>query len=175
MNKKSLMGIVLMGTLSAAYANAATVTIPMTLTSESQTLVGNVVATDTKYGLQFTFQLHNLTPDITPGIHGFHIHENPSCAKNGMAAGGHLDPKQTKHHYGPYNPDGHLGDLPAIYVNGDGTIAVPVAAPKLTVKDILGHSLMIHHGGDNYSDTPAPLGGGGSRMACGIIPAKADK
>jgi len=175
MKKKLLISMVIIGVLSITYVNAATVTIPMALTNESQTAVGNIIATDTKYGLQFTFQLHNLTPDITSGIHGFHVHENPSCAKNGMAAGGHLDPKQTKHHYGPYNPNGHLGDLPAIYVNEDGTVTVPVIAPKLTVKDILGRSLMIHHGGDNYSDTPAPLGGGGSRMACGVIPAKIDK
>jgi superoxide dismutase, Cu-Zn family len=28
---------------------------------------------------------------------------------------------------------------------------------------------MIHAGGDNYSDTPAPLDGGGARIACGVI------
>jgi Cu-Zn family superoxide dismutase len=28
---------------------------------------------------------------------------------------------------------------------------------------------MVHTGGDNYSDTPAPLGGGGARIACGVI------
>ncbi len=30
---------------------------------------------------------------------------------------------------------------------------------------------MIHAGGDNYSDTPEKLGGGGARVACGVIPA----
>ena len=29
---------------------------------------------------------------------------------------------------------------------------------------------MIHIGGDNYHDHPDPLGGGGARMGCGIIP-----
>jgi len=28
---------------------------------------------------------------------------------------------------------------------------------------------MIHAGGDNYADQPAPLGGGGARVACGVI------
>lgn len=28
---------------------------------------------------------------------------------------------------------------------------------------------MIHKGGDNYSDEPAALGGGGARFACGVI------
>ena len=31
----------------------------------------------------------------------------------------------------------------------------------LTLADFQGKSLMIHDGGDNYSDTPKPLGGGG--------------
>jgi Cu-Zn family superoxide dismutase len=28
---------------------------------------------------------------------------------------------------------------------------------------------MIHAGGDNYADAPAPLGGGGPRIVCGLI------
>jgi Cu-Zn family superoxide dismutase len=28
---------------------------------------------------------------------------------------------------------------------------------------------MVHAGGDNYSDQPKPLGGGGDRIACGLI------
>jgi Cu-Zn family superoxide dismutase len=44
-----------------------------------------------------------------------------------------------------------------------------VVAPHLTVDDVLGHSIMIHAGGDNYSDQPAPLGGGGARIACGKL------
>jgi Cu-Zn family superoxide dismutase len=28
---------------------------------------------------------------------------------------------------------------------------------------------MVHAGGDNYADQPAPLGGGGARVACGTI------
>lgn len=28
---------------------------------------------------------------------------------------------------------------------------------------------MIHAGGDNHSDHPLPLGGGGGRIVCGIV------
>jgi Cu-Zn family superoxide dismutase len=42
----------------------------------------------------------------------------------------------------------------------------------LKVKDLTGHSLMIHAGGDNFSDEPAALGGGGARVACGMIESK---
>jgi Cu-Zn family superoxide dismutase len=41
--------------------------------------------------------------------------------------------------------------------------------PHLTVADVKGRSIMIHGGGDNYSDQPAPLGGGGARIACGVV------
>jgi len=39
----------------------------------------------------------------------------------------------------------------------------------LKVIDIKGRSLMIHAGGDNYSDMPVSLGGGGARVACGVV------
>jgi len=86
----------------------------------------------------------------------------------GMAAGGHLDPAKTGKHLGPYG-DGHLGDLPPLVVDADGTAMLPVLAPRLKVKDLKGRSIMIHAGGDNYSDQPKPLGGGGARVACGVI------
>jgi Cu-Zn family superoxide dismutase len=87
-----------------------------------------------------------------------------------MAAGGHFDPKKTDKHLGPYNDKGHLGDLPLLTINEDGTATTPVVAPKLHhISEVTGHALMVHHAGDNYSDTPAPLGGGGARMLCGVI------
>jgi Cu-Zn family superoxide dismutase len=145
---------------------AADITVPVYFTSKTGTgkAIGTVAFADTKYGLLIT---PNLT-DLTPGLHGFHIHVNPSCADAGMAAGGHLDPQKTGVHAGPYSDMGHLGDLPALYVNSDGDATLPVLAPRLKTADIENHSLMIHAGGDNYSDNP-PLGGGGARIACGVI------
>lgn len=154
--------------LSAATTVFADMTIPMSLTVEQGTgkPAGTVSVSETKYGLLFTPNLQGLTP----GIHGFHVHEKPDCGMMGMNAGGHFDPKKTGKHLGPYNNNGHLGDLPALYVNADGTATLPVLAPRLKhLAEIKNHALMEHEGGDNYSDTPAKLGGGGPRMACGII------
>jgi Cu-Zn family superoxide dismutase len=39
----------------------------------------------------------------------------------------------------------------------------------MSVAKAQGHAIIIHEGGDNYSDTPKPLGGGGSRIACGVV------
>ena len=87
----------------------------------------------------------------------------------GLAAGGHYDPAGTGRHEGPYG-DGHLGDLPPLYVDGDGRATLPVLAPRLEAGDLKGRSLMIHAGGDNYADHPEKLGGGGARVACGVVP-----
>jgi superoxide dismutase, Cu-Zn family len=134
--------------------------------------IGTVAASDSAYGLLLK---PNLT-DLPPGLHGFHVHQNASCESDmkdgkmtaGAKAGGHFDPKKTEKHEGPYG-EGHLGDLPGLYVNQDGKATTPVLAPRLKVSDLKGHSLMIHKGGDNYSDQPEKLGGGGARIACGVI------
>lgn len=134
--------------------------------------VGDVVISETRYGLVFTPNLQGLTP----GLHGFHLHENPSCApavKDGKAvpagaAGGHYDPESTKTHGTPWG-NGHLGDLPPLFVDAKGFAVQPVLAPRLKLADIKGRALMVHVGGDNHADHPAPLGGGAARLACGVI------
>ena len=89
----------------------------------------------------------------------------PSAA----GAAGHFDPSDTNKHLGPYK-SGHLGDLPVLVVNTDGTASTAVLAPRLKhLSEISNHALMIHVGGDNYSDEPEKLGGGGMRMVCGVI------
>lgn len=125
--------------------------------------LGTLTVTDTSYGLLLTPHLKKLPP----GIHGMHIHENASCADSGMAAGGHWDPQHTAKHLGPYDNQGHLGDLPALTVTLDSEATLPVLAPRLKVADLKGHSVIIHAGGDNYSDDPS-MGGGGARIACGV-------
>jgi Cu-Zn family superoxide dismutase len=154
------------------------VVIPMSLVDASGAAkpVGTITAGNSGYGLMLKPALKGLPP----GLHGFHVHENPSCdpadkdgqKTAGQAAGGHYDPAKTGRHEGPYGA-GHLGDLPAIYVDAEGKAETVVLAPRLRLADLAGRSLMIHAGGDNHADHPAPLGGGGARIACGVVPAAA--
>ena len=157
---------------TAVFAAEATVTLKVATPQGEGGPIGTVTMEDTKYGLVFTPKLTGLPP----GLHGFHVHVNPSCAaadKDGKpspaeAAGGHFDPKKSGKHGEPWG-DGHLGDLPPLFVNGEGEATQPVLAPRLKLADVKGHALMIHAGGDNHADHPAPLGGGGARVACGVI------
>ena len=89
----------------------------------------------------------------------------------GLAAGSHFDPDGHGKHLGPKG-DGHRGDLETLKVGPDGVSAVPLASNRLKLKDVLGRSLMVHAGGDNFSDAPLALGGGGARIACGVVSAK---
>lgn len=162
--------------VACAGVQAATLDVPVDLLEQdgSKKAIGTITISETDYGLVFTPKLEGLAA----GVHGFHVHENPSCEpveKDGklqlaQAAGGHFDPTKAGKHLGPYDANGHLGDLPALYVTADGKADYPVLAPKIkSLSEIKDRALMIHVGGDNHSDDPAPLGGGGARMACGVI------
>jgi Cu-Zn family superoxide dismutase len=159
--------------LVAVHAHADhTVTMHLVDEQGSGRAIGSIVISESRYGVVFTPELSGLQP----GVYGFHVHENPSCGaaeKDGkkvpaLAAGGHFDPTGSKTHGAPWG-DGHLGDLPALAVSANGHAVNPVLAPRLRLADLKGRSLMIHAGGDNHADHPAPLGGGGARMACGVI------
>lgn len=130
--------------------------------------IGYVRLSDTPDGLLLEPDLR----EIPPGEHGFHIHEfgdlEPRNGTPGGMAGQHYDPENTGVHLGPYR-NGHLGDLPRLTVNRDGTATTPVVAPRLTLDEVKGLALIIHSGGDNYSDHPLPNGGGKSRIVGGII------
>lgn len=171
-----LKALILSSLFISAIAGAAstTVTLKEALPTGDGNTLGDITITETEYGLLFSPNLKGLPP----GIHGFHVHANASCApgeQNGnkvpaLAAGGHLDPQKTGRHLGPYNDKGHLGDLPGLVVNADGTASYELLAPRLkSLSEVKEHALMIHTGGDNYADTPKELGGGGMRIACGVI------
>jgi len=166
----------LMLTISAtAHADETTVTVHLVNDKGVGKTVGSVRMADSQYGLV-------LYPDLSglpPGPHGFHVHQNPDCGPGegdgkmvpALAAGGHFDPTRSGQHEGPYG-SGHLGDLPVLWVGGDGKAGTPILAPRPKVANLEGHSLMIHAGGDNYSDNPKSLGGGGARLACGVFVSK---
>jgi Cu-Zn family superoxide dismutase len=141
--------------------------------------LGQIVISDATHGVVLTPMLTGLPP----GAHGFHVHQVPDCSpaadENGkqgaaLAAGPHLDPENTHRHSSPLVGDGHLGDLPVLMVDVAGRATMPIEASRMNLEELDNHALIIHSGGDNYADAPLPLGGGGERIACGIIDASPD-
>ncbi len=157
----------------AALAQPATVEIHR-ITAEGKGIgdkIGTVTVSETADGLALKVKVSGLPA----GQHGFHVHEKGDCGpamkdgkmSAGLAAGPHYDPEGHKTHKGPEG-SGHKGDLPLLNGTADG-IDQTVTAPRLKLTDIAGRALVIHEGGDNYSDQPEN-GGGKGRIACGVIP-----
>ncbi|KHT50503.1 superoxide dismutase family protein [Vibrio sinaloensis] len=169
MNKTTLLAAL---TLMSTPSLAETLSVEMMDLGTGQS-TGQVVISASEYGTVFTPDLKGLPA----GAHGFHLHQNGSCESStkgdktvlGGAAGGHYDPQGTGKHGFPWTDDNHLGDLPALYVNAEGLANQPLLAPRVKLSDVKGRALMVHAGGDNHSDHPAKLGGGGARIVCGVI------
>jgi superoxide dismutase, Cu-Zn family len=135
--------------------------------------VGTATIQDSPQGAIITLDLHG----VPPGQRGMHVHQNGSCAASigpdgkpipAGAAGPHFDPARTGRHMGPEGP-GHLGDLPRVDVAADGTARMNLKAPRIKDVSVLkGKTLILHVGGDTYSEPPPP-GGGGARFACGVL------
>jgi len=107
---------------------------------------------------------------LTPGLHGFHVHEKGDCsAPDGSSAGGHFNPKSMKH-AGPDSPERHEGDLGNITADANGKAHLDITDSILTFEgenSILGKSVIVHADADDM--TTQPTGNAGGRVACGII------
>lgn len=159
--------------VATGVAFAQSLTVPINRISENGVgdKIGTVTVTESKKGVSFKVDVTGLPAKDR----GFHVHEKGDCAAAtkdgkmvaGLAAGPHFDPGATKSHKGPEGM-GHKGDLPLLKGTDKG-IKQTVTAPHIKLADVKGRSLMIHDGGDNYTDSPEN-GGGGARVACGVIP-----
>ncbi|WP_339221990.1 superoxide dismutase family protein [Paenibacillus sp. FSL W7-1332] len=109
---------------------------------------------------------------LTPGKHGFHVHENTIKDRDFKSAGGHFNP--TDKHHGLKHPQGsHVGDMPNLVVGADGTVEAETIIQHGTLKknqpnSVLGRSLIIHAGEDDGVTDPS--GNSGDRVAGGNIP-----
>lgn len=172
--KKILLTLFLLSSACCLSQKSVTSDIYLLSLTNPPQKIGTVKITDTLEGLLFDVNVNH----IPAGEHGFHIHENASCAplylQDGTVslagmAGAHYDPKKTNHHLGPTGA-GHKGDLPYLIADQNGKIKTKFYQPNLTFDEVKNRTLVIHQCGDNYQDTPLPLGGGAGRIACGVIP-----
>lgn len=133
--------------------------------------VGEVTLKQTPHGVLVTADVR----DLSPGEHGFHVHEKGDCTPPFKSAGDHFNPKGAAHGY--ENPKGvHAGDLPNLIVGADGTAKVEFLAKGVTLEQgkpnsLLARALVVHAAQDDYRSDPA--GNSGDRIACGAIDASA--
>jgi Cu-Zn family superoxide dismutase len=107
---------------------------------------------------------------LTPGKHGFHIHEFGDCsAKDAMSAGGHFNPHAVPHG-APDVTERHPGDMGNIEPGPDGKARVELTDSVMKLdgaSSIIGRAVMIHAQADDLKSQPT--GNAGARHACGAI------
>lgn len=129
-------------------------------------MTGLVVFIRVSDGIHVTADVVNLSP----GKHGFHIHEYGDCsAPDSSSAGGHFNPEK-KFHGAPTEMVRHAGDLGNITADSNGKAHLEWTDKLLSFQgphSIIGRAVIVHTGeGDLKSQ---PTGNAGSRVACGVI------
>lgn len=109
---------------------------------------------------------------LTPGAHGFHIHEKGDCSsKDANSAGGHYNPTQKPHGAATANAnERHIGDLGNLTANANGKATVTLKDPLLRLSgenSIVNRAVIVHAKADDLKSQPA--GNAGGRVACGVI------
>jgi Cu-Zn family superoxide dismutase len=107
---------------------------------------------------------------LTPGEHGFHVHEFGDCSMaDGKCAGGHFNPTGAPHG-GPDSEHRHVGDLGNITAGADGK-ATYKRLDKLAALNgphsVIGRSVILHAKADDLKSQPS--GDAGDRIGCGTI------
>lgn len=107
---------------------------------------------------------------LTPGEHGFHVHEHGDCGGDkAAAAGGHFNPTKSNHG-SPVAAQHHAGDLGNIRADASGHAFVSLEQEALSLSDdhsIIGRTVILHAKSDDLVSQPA--GDSGDRVACGVI------
>ena len=137
--------------------------------TQGSSVKGQVTFKEEKHGVKLIADLTGLTP----GEHGFHIHEKGDCsAPDASTAGPHFNPTD-KRHGDPGTLDHHLGDLGNLDANKSGVAHLDVSFPHLTLTgpgSIIGKALIVHTSKDDFKTQPT--GNSGAREACGVIKAE---
>jgi Cu-Zn family superoxide dismutase len=139
------------------------------LPSKGQDVHGTFVLTDQGGVTEIIGEVSGLTP----GKHGFHIHEFGDLrSADGMSAGGHYNPEGHPHG-GPDDAKRHVGDLGNITADQSGKAIVKMKVKGLRVHFVLGRSLVVHAKEDDLKSQPS--GDAGGRVAVGVIGIASEK
>lgn len=99
-------------------------------------------------------------PDTKAMFYGFHIHDGNSCKGDGFPeTDGHYDKEENPHPL-------HSGDMPPLLSCGRNAY-MEFKTDRFCVKDIIGKTVVIHGGADDFRTQPS--GDAGKKIACGVI------
>lgn len=148
--------------MSAVPAKAIAMVYPV----KDKTVKGMITFTQTDQGVKVVAHLEGLTP----GKHGFHVHEFGDCsAPDATSAGGHFNPTQMTHG-APTDAARHSGDLGNIVADEKGVADLEWVDPMMQLsgpQSIIGRAVIVHAKEDDLKTQPT--GNAGAREGCGVI------
>jgi Cu-Zn family superoxide dismutase len=156
---------------AAPKAPAAMESATATIAPASESKVeGTVTFTKSGENIKVEAKLSGLTP----GDHGFHVHETGDCsAPDAKSAGGHFNPASVDHG-APSEDVHHAGDLGNIVAGEDGSAEMSALLPITflsldpdAANNIVGRAVVVHGGADDMKSQPS--GNAGPRVGCGVI------
>lgn len=151
------------GSKAASFDKAVAIIHPL----NGSNVKGIVYFIKGKDGIEVTADIEGLTP----GKHGFHIHEYGDMRKDdGTSAGGHFNP-ENKPHGSPDMNNRHVGDLGNIIATEGESVAHYMRTDTLITftgkHSIIGRAVIIHQGEDDFKTQPT--GNAGMRIGGGVI------
>jgi len=134
--------------------------------TQGNNVSGTITFTSTSDGILVKGDIHGLTP----GKHGFHIHELGDCsAVDGTSAGGHFNPSGMPHG-APMDMKRHEGDMGNIEADATGNAHIEYTDKMISfsgTNSIIGRGVIVHKDADDLKTQPT--GNAGARVACGVI------
>lgn len=115
---------------------------------------GTVCFSQRRDGVLVTVWLKGL-PQTETGFFAVHIHMGGDC----RTPGGHWNPTEAAHPV-------HAGDLPPV-LSCRGRAIQTVLTCRFRVSDVVGRTVVIHAGPDDFRTQPS--GNPGAVLACGVI------
>ncbi|KAJ1355317.1 hypothetical protein KIN20_012661 [Parelaphostrongylus tenuis] len=112
---------------------------------------------------------------LTPGFHGFHVHENGNLGNGCADAGDHYNPFNMDHG-APNDENRHVGDLGNIFASLTNITLISILDPLVSLigpNSVVGRAVVIHSDMDDLGRGNSPMskttGNSGGRVACGVI------
>ena len=163
----SFAGLIALAQTPAAKSSASSKAISVLHPTLGNKVTGTVTFTPVADGVQ----VHAEITGLTPGKHGFHVHEFGDCsAADGSSAGAHFNPTHQPH-AGPDAAARHEGDMGNVEADGSGNAKLDYVDHQISLtndaKSVIGRSVVVHTKPDDLKTQPT--GDSGARIACGVI------
>ena len=167
MNRKLLVATMATALVSVSpvvlAADEPTKAIAVLHSASGSEVSGTVTFTKSGDGVKVVAEVSGLTP----GKHGFHVHEFGDCsAPDAASAGSHFNP--TKDPHAGHDADKrHMGDLGNLEADSSGKARLELTDKKMKLSAVLGKAVIVHEKADDLKTQPT--GDAGGRVACGVI------